>query len=129
MLVPFVGESTGWGDDTGRDDAGRGGTGEFGRNVGAGDGEIFIAADWGGGVASPCILPVDLDSIPLIRWFAGILFGALAGTFSETTVSSIAVDAPGIFLSTESFSCRNFASAISLSFASWFGSPMAVYSS
>jgi len=123
VLVPFVGERTGWGDNTGRGDSGRGGTGEFGRGVGAGEGETLAA------VASSCVLPVDLYSIPLIRWFAGILLGALAGTFSETTVTNIAVDAPGIFLSAESFSCRNFASAKSLSFAPWFGSLMAEYSS
>lgn len=122
-LVPFVDERTGWGDSTGRGDSGRGGTGEFGRGVGAGEEETLAT------VASSCVLPVDLYSIPLIRWFAGILLGALAGTFSETTVTSIAVDAPGIFLSAESFSCRNFASAKSLSFASWFGSLMAEYSS
>ena len=67
---------------------------------------------------SSCVLLPDLDSIPLMRWFAGTLFGALVGTFSETTVTSITVDPPGMFLSAESFSCRNLASARSLSFAS-----------
>ena len=81
------------------------------------------------GVVSSRGLLFDPDNIPLMRWFAGTLFGALAGTFSETTVSSIAVDAPAMFLSAESFSCRNCASARSLSFASWFGSLVAVYSS
>lgn len=78
---------------------------------------------------SSCAALLDLDSIPLMRWFAGTLFGTLVGTFSETTVTSIAVDPPGMFLSAESFSCRNFASARSLSFASWFGSLIALYSS
>ena len=78
---------------------------------------------------SSCVLLFDLESIPLIRWFAGILLGALAGIFSEITVTNIAVDAPGMFFSAESFSCRNLASARSLSLASWFGSLIAVYSS
>jgi len=90
---------------------------------------MLPVGSWAGGVVSSCGLLFGLDSIPLIRWSAGTLFGALAGTFSETTVSSITVDAPGMFLSVESFSCRNFASARSLSFASWFGSLVAVYSS
>lgn len=53
---------------------------------------------------SSWVLLFDLDNMPLIRWFAGSLLGAFSGTFSETTVTSITVDAPGMFLSTESFS-------------------------
>jgi hypothetical protein len=127
VLVPLAGECSGWDGNVGCGDDGRGGAGEFGRDVGAREEETLAAV--GGGVPSSCRLLFDLDSIPLMRWFAGILLGALAGIFSETTVTSIAVEAPGIFLSAESFSCRNFASAKSRSFASWFGSLMAVYSS
>lgn len=127
VLASFSGECTNWDGNIGCGDDGRGGAGEFGRDVGASEEETLAMVD--GGVPSSFRLLFDLDNIPLIRWFAGILLGALAGIFSETTVTSIAVEAPGMFLSADSFSCRNFASAKSRSFASWFGSLMAVYSS
>lgn len=40
-LVPFIGMRAGWGDNTDRGEVGRGGTGEFGREVGVGEWETL----------------------------------------------------------------------------------------
>jgi hypothetical protein len=42
-LAPFVEGRTIWGDNIGCGEAGRGGAGEFGRDVGASEGEMLLA--------------------------------------------------------------------------------------